>query len=142
MKTPVQIAVAKHFELEVEDLLSASAKCSIDESKLRQTTARHIARYLEHVVFGRSLMEIGRLYNCHRTSALASVNHMVERVQAGDLRYASHVETLQQKLKSENQIRVMKISCPTCGAPIIAELQRQINELRHRLESTQDKRSE
>lgn len=107
------------------------------------STARHVARYLERQA-GRSFPEIATLYgNTDHTAALASVRHMTERLQANDERYVgpvNHIATV-VKISLEKQHRANveadksmdAMTCPTCGAPVIKELQRQIAVLHERI---------
>jgi hypothetical protein len=42
-------------------------------------------------------------------------------------------EALEAKLEKRVELGVDGLSCPTCGAPVVKELQRQLEELRERL---------
>ena len=135
--TPVQSAVAEYFNITVSDLLAGPRSAP-------QSTARHIARYLERTLFGKSLPEIGRLYGCDHTTVLASVNHITDRMASRDERYFAHVERLSEILRptieSVSKTQALKadvlmnaMRCPTCGAPVVQELRRQLEELSKRL---------
>lgn len=131
--TPIQQATAAYFGISLKELLQGSRHPTI-------VAARHVSRYLERQR-GLSLSEIGRLYGCDHTTVLASVNHMIDRLAANDSRYMDIVQAIasvvngeKEKQQKENKIQVMEsFACPTCGAPVIKELQRQIVVLHDRI---------
>lgn len=127
----IQRETAAYFKVAIEDLRTGDRSTS---------TARHVARYLERTLGGLSLPEIGRLYSCDHTTALASVRHMTERLAAGDERYVAPVEDITsavQRIMAKPAPEPLK--CPTCGGELVQELLRQITELRSRLD-TMEKR--
>lgn len=152
MITPIQRATAKYFGIHTARL---RLKCSGAYRNQTIVNARHVARYLERQT-GKSFPAIGRDYDCDHTSVIASVRHMEERLAANDVRYVTPVATIAAAVKAEEmhfeaQVAVKEseasktlaeiaakrvadaMKCPTCGAPIIAELRRQIVELQEKV---------
>jgi putative intracellular protease/amidase len=130
--TPIQRLTAAHFAIDVESLRSGGRLTS------EASTARHVARYLERER-GLSFQAIGKLYACDHTTVLASVNHVTERVARFDVRYVPAIQTIRKALHQEIMHakaaqQVDTIVCPTCGAPVIQELQRQIAQLQQQVE--------
>jgi len=138
--TIVQRVVAEFFQLTVEELRAPRQGNHKGEQQTRHATARHIGRYLERER-GTVFKVIGEQYQCDHSSALASVAHMKERLAARDARYIGPVELLRGRVLSlfrevepiTNDL-VEKISCPTCGAPIVAELYRKIDALQYQID--------
>lgn len=136
--TPVQNAVAAYYSITVDDLINGPKSQTV-------VTARHIARYLEREA-GHSYPEIGKFYGNDHTSAMASFNHVKDRLAANDARYTEPVRALLAVLQMTEDKRTQAesdayayqefqaMACPTCGAPVIAELKRQIAVLRAEVE--------
>lgn len=129
--TFVQQAVLAEFKMDKEQLLGTSRS----QGYVR---ARHVAFYLERELIGRSFPDIGRLYSRDHSSVLAGYNHIKERIAVGaDDILIAQVSSLKRAVvaQSEEQNDVAKLACPTCGAPVIAELRRQIEELKTKMEA-------
>lgn len=128
--TPVQLATAAYFKISLEVLITGSSRQPL------VGTARHCARWLERKS-GLSYPAIGRLYNTDHSAVYASVAHMGERLAARDERYVVPVReielmTVVERANSASEAKALlleSMSCPTCGAPVILELQRQIRFL-------------
>ena len=138
--TAVQIATARYFDVGVEHLLENS------RANNRIVDARHIARFVERELTGASFPILAKLYRRgDHATMLLSHRHVAERVAAGDARYVAPVEAIIAAVKAEADRRsaqgvqlvvhqtLDEMACPTCGAPIIRELQRQIAELREQV---------
>lgn len=146
--TRIQQVTATYYGVKVEDLQAG---------RFRSQTivnARHVARYLERLA-GKSFPQIGKDYLCDHSTVMASVKHMTERLAANDARYVNPVACISAQLAEDAAVvevrraeRVAVLSleaaaasrvaeamkCPTCGAPVIKELQRQIAELHAKIE--------
>lgn len=138
MITPIQNAVAAYYAITVDELISGGKNQAL-------VTARQIARYLEREAGG-SYPEIGKLYGNDHTTVMASFNHVKERLTANDARYVEPVRALlavlqmteDKRAQAESEAYAYRefqaMACPTCGAPVIAELKRQIAVLRAEVE--------
>jgi hypothetical protein len=132
-------AVADYFKLPVAELVAAQKGGNVANAII--VTARHIARYLERDR-GLTFEAIGKIYSCDHTSARASYNHMVERLATCDARYTDPVFAIRGMVRSRlraaqphAEVIIDGLTCPTCGAPVIQELQRQIAALNARLDA-------
>jgi len=125
----IQQATATYFGVELEDLAGRSQSPS-------HNAARHVAMYLEHEA-GYSYAEIGRLYDRNHSGVIAACRHMRERVAKGDERYLPAVNAISAAVKVSREKRLEstkireldQLCCPTCGSPVIRELQRRVSEL-------------
>lgn len=136
--SPIMQATAAYFGIELEELYGRSQNPA-------HNAARHVAMYLEHEA-GNSYAEIGRRYNRNHSGVIAACRHMKERVEKGDERYTGAVSAIaavvkanREKRLASTQIRELdQLCCPTCGAPVIRELQKQIAKLQTRIEELDD----
>lgn len=143
--TPVMLATADYFQVPVGDLLATSRLP-------KAVVPRHVAWYLERELGGRSFAAIGKLYDRDHSSVVVAYRHVVERVAAADERYAPHVAVLAKLIggaegehlrtaasvaaraeEVRETARAEALACPTCGAPVVRELQRQVADLSARL---------
>jgi len=130
--SPVQQATLAHFGLSLEVLCGRSREP-------QAVYARHVAFYLEREMLGKAFTEIGALYGRDHSTIVLAYRHMVERLAAKDERYTIAIECVaalvKQKMmtKAKQAPAVDLLACPTCGAPVIREMQRQIAELTAKL---------
>jgi hypothetical protein len=131
--------VADFFKITVDELTQARKGGRSTDATI--SNARHIARYLERDR-GLSFEAVGEIYSCDHTSARASFNHMAERLAACDSRYTDPVSAIRGMVRSRLRAAqpvaegiVAGMTCPTCGAPVIQELQRQIAALNARIDA-------
>lgn len=136
--TPVQTAVTAHFNITL-----AALRGTLRNQRI--ICARHVAFYLERELEGRTFAAIGDLYDRDHTSVLAAYRHVAERLVANDDRYVDTVaavsfavktaldEKRRQRTQAEGVHTIDALACPTCGAPVVKELQRQIAMLTERL---------
>ncbi len=136
--TQIQQATAAYFGITLDEL------CMGGTRRPNVVTARHVARFLERETQAKSLAEIAVEYNCgDHTTVLASVRHMTDRLAANDPRYVDAVAAISSVVKMAHEEKkaargaaahaLEAMSCPTCGAPVIRELQRQIALLHARV---------
>jgi chromosomal replication initiation ATPase DnaA len=138
--TAIQTATARYFGITVEQM------CASSRSSKKVVTARHVARFLERELTGESYPALAKLYGrSDHTAILASVKHVAARLAAGDEKYKGPVEAVAAAVKAEAEKKSTRaaqvaayqtldaMSCPTCGAPIIKELQRQVAALHARV---------
>lgn len=128
--SPVQQAAAAYFGVELEALCAGGTRSPAI------IASRHVGQYLERELAGRSFTEIGALYNLRdHTGALASFRHVTARIVAEDESYTSAIMAISSVVKAERAKKTetahvfAAMSCPTCGAPVIDELRRQIATL-------------
>ncbi len=126
-----------HFAITFDDLVGTSRGTDF-------VTARQIAYYFERIVVGRSFPDIGRLYRRDHSTVIAGVNHMNERLKAKDPRYIGHVRALEPRIDQDARSTMVaeqrapaSFHCPTCGAPVIAELMKQIIDLQSKVNQLQ-----
>ncbi len=124
--TDIMLATVKHFQIPLEGLVGIGREPQI-------VIARHVAWFLERKR-GLSTPQIGDLYNRDASTVLVGSKCAEERAAAGDVRYAPHVEAIEEEVKRQASIfaeRPVHV-CPTCGTDVI-ELQRQISDIHRRL---------
>ena len=128
--TLIQRATAEHYKLPIAFLRKGARQPHI-------VRARYVACYLEHEA-GKPYSEISLIYGYadHSTASLAA-KVVGERLVANDEDYTIPVLAIsmlvqakkkeaREKLETE---QLEQLSCPTCGAPVVAELRRQIAAL-------------
>ncbi len=127
--TAIQQATIAYFGIALEELLGPSRGPNV-------IAAKHIARYLERKA-GRSFQEIGTIYSTHHTNVMSSVNHVAERLRGEDEYYTrpvTEIESAVRVARAQDKADVFDaMSCPTCGAPVIQELRRQMALLQERV---------
>ena len=130
--TPVQTAVLEHFQLDLDALLGTSKAVHV-------VLARHVAWYVERSSYGRNLVDIGALYGRDHSSISIAYNRVKACLDRGDLKYTEPVRAVIGLIDKAARDRAAKesldaMACPTCGAPVINELRRQILALREQVE--------
>lgn len=128
--TAIQQAAAAYFGADLRAICIGGTRAP------NTVAARHIGQYLEREIYGRPFAEIAALYGLRdHTAALASVRLVSERLNAADEGYTTAVSAISMAVKVERASKTETaqvfnaMACPTCGAPVIAELRRQIAEL-------------
>lgn len=125
--TPIQHAAAAYFGVELEALCAGGTRSPAI------VAARHVGQFLERELAGRSFTEIAAFYNLRdHSGALASFRHVTARIDAEDEGYTSAVLAISSVVKAERAKKTETkgvfeaMACPTCGAPVIDELRRQV----------------
>lgn len=130
--TPIQQATAAYFGVKLVELVEGRTMQPL------AVVARHTAMYLERES-GRTFSEIGRLYNRDHSAVITACRQMKERVELSDEQYTGAVSAIANVVKVEAQKKaesskaLEELRCPTCGAPVIEELRRQVAALQARV---------